>query len=504
MRKGTVLWRGAVVVGIAAGTLMRVSQPHMDKAVSASDMLASSVSIRTVSHVTIDKFGDSVWRSGTGSGVIVSTDNCEVWTNHHVIEGAAVVEVFPRGSDDPAGIPARVVNSTPRSDFAVLEMDHCDGLADARLGTSEPVQPGDEVFAVGNPFGQNPDSITRGIISHTERYANGATPYLQTDAAINRGNSGGALFNWKGEVIGLNTAIAAGGKGANAGVGYATPIDLLRTVAAQLRDGPPSWGHAGLDGQMAALSKEEAAIFGVPAGYGAVSIASTPESGPSAGKLLARDVVYRIGETAVSTPSQAKRAISANAANESVTFHLLREGDMHKVDITLAEGWSADPAPSADEYAGHLGLALEMWEGREGELGQFQAPVITRIHSLGPAHRAHIASSQSSVAMMGPMVVPFQLDVKTITGMVVDGKYHPVDDVPTVEQIARRAYDAGKPVLLEIEVWTREQPRRADAELKRLSTAFYKIVPAPSDTAHEDLGEGMRQAATGATFWPGA
>ena len=129
-------------------------------------------------------------------------------TNHHVIENAAVIEILPRGWEAAHGIAARVINSSPRTDVAILKMPHCDGIQQAQLGDSGEVRQGDEVYAVGNPLGSNPDSISRGIISHVERYLQGPTPYLQTDATINPGNSGGALFNHKGEVIGISTAIA--------------------------------------------------------------------------------------------------------------------------------------------------------------------------------------------------------------------------------------------------------------------------------------------------------
>ena len=167
-----------------------------------------SVSIRAISHVSTDSYGDSVWAPSSGSGFLVSKQTCEVWTNFHVIQNAAVVEVFPRGWEKSHGIPARVINSTPQMDVAILQMDSCEGIPAARLGDSGLVKTGDETFVVGNPFGRNPDSVSRGIISHTKRYLAAPEAYFQTDAAINPGNSGGALFNRKGIVIGLTTAIA--------------------------------------------------------------------------------------------------------------------------------------------------------------------------------------------------------------------------------------------------------------------------------------------------------
>ena len=186
-RKSTILWRLAVL-GLFA-SLVPLGFYALDRhdQIDTNRMLDVSVSIRTMSHVTVDTFGDSVWEISNGSGFLVSSRNCEVWTNQHVIENAALIEVYPRGWQSTAGIPARVINATPRSDIAILELDDCTDLPVAKLGNSDLVMPGDETFAVGNPLGRNPDSISRGIISHTQRYREGSTPYLQTDAANKSG-----------------------------------------------------------------------------------------------------------------------------------------------------------------------------------------------------------------------------------------------------------------------------------------------------------------------------
>ncbi|MDH3716421.1 MAG: trypsin-like peptidase domain-containing protein, partial [Gammaproteobacteria bacterium] len=281
MENTTIAWGAAALLVLATGSPMDVNSRLKPDPVNTDRMLDVSVSIRTISHVTIDRYDDSVWSPGSGSGLMVSAANCEVWTNHHVIENAAVIEVLPRGWEAAHGIPARVVNSSPRTDVAILQMSHCDGIPEATLGDSGSVRQGDEVYAVGNPLGSNPDSISRGIISHVERYLTGPTAYLQTDATINPGNSGGALFDHKGEVIGISTAIATTQQGSNTGIGYAIPIDRVRNVIAQLRLGPPSWGDAGIADIIAGLTAEEAEIFQVPAGYGAVNITETPENGPS-------------------------------------------------------------------------------------------------------------------------------------------------------------------------------------------------------------------------------
>ena len=232
-RKQTIIWRSSVATVLASAIVLSLYSlnAEQNQSVNTQAMLDVSVSIKTVSHVTVDRFGDSVWSFGSGSGFMVNNTDCEVWTNHHVIEKAAFIEVYPRGWTATHGIPAQVISATPRADIALLKMESCDNIPAARLGSSANLTPGEETYAVGNPLGSNPDSISRGIISHTQRYVNTTIPYLQTDAAINPGNSGGALFNRKGEVIGINTAIAASSSRSNIGIGYALPINIAKQEA---------------------------------------------------------------------------------------------------------------------------------------------------------------------------------------------------------------------------------------------------------------------------------
>jgi S1-C subfamily serine protease len=449
--------------------------------VDTEAMLDVSVSIRTISHVSIDKYGDSVWAPGTGSGFLVSTQTCEVWTNQHVISNAAVIEVFPRGWQKAHGIIATLVNSSPHTDVAILQMENCEGLPAARIGNSALARVGDESYVVGNPFGRNPDSISRGIISHTARYLDSPAAYFQTDAAVNPGNSGGALFNRDGAVIGMATAIAATSSGSNVGIGYALPINTVLDKVASLRAGPPSWGDAGINDILAGLTAEEAAIFHVPAGYGAVNTTRTAETGPSADKLMARDVIYRIDDQAVLNTSQVKRIIGNKKPDEMVEFSLIRNGEPQVVSVTLADGWAnfKKPEVKAQDYSGLLGMKVEMWSKEEGERGQFSTPVITQVYSLGPAHLSYIASSQSTIGMSGQAMIPVQITVNTVTGVVIEGEYNPVADIPTLEQLVSKAYDDKLPILLEIESWYRDPSNFYNA-LEYNTTAFHMIQPAPS------------------------
>lgn len=476
-RKSTILWRLAVIGLFASMVPLGINVLERHNQIDTEAMLDVSVSIRTMSHVTVDKFGDSVWDVNNGSGVLVSTSNCEVWTNQHVIADAALIEVYPRGWQGAAGIAATVINATPRSDIAILELEHCEGIPQAVLGNSDEVQAGDETFAVGNPLGRNPDSISRGIISHTRRFREGTTPYLQTDAAINPGNSGGALFDRNGRVIGINTAIDSTRFGTNLGVGFAVPINLVMQTVADLRQGPPSWGDAGFSGIVSTLTADEAEVFQVPGDGAALVITKTPEEGPAQGKLLAHDVIFRINDKAVQNSEQAIRLIGQHDVGDTLELDLMRDGNQQRVEIVLGEGWQADSVPDPDNYDGYLGMTLEMWDSAEGDRAQFKKPVITKVHSLGPAHRAHISSSQKSVVISGPYVIPYLLDVKTVIGVAYQGKFHSIETVEDLESFAARAYREGNPLLLEIEYWVRTNPTDHKTRLELEKTAFFKLMP---------------------------
>lgn len=476
--------RGLLLAGLAVLLVPLAIQAYerikrLDGGLMPELMLGASVSIRTLSHVRTDHVGDSVWEAGQGSGFLVSSTSCEVWTNHHVIDGAALVEVFPHGWRDDDGIPAKVVGSTPRADFAILRMSRCDGMTPAPLGDSDTSQTGEVTFAVGNPLGQNPDSITRGIISHTERYIHGSTAFLQTDAAINPGNSGGALYNTNGEVIGMSTAIASV-KGVNSGIGYAVPVNVLKGQAQRLRNGTPSFGDAGIDEDVSNLSPEQASLLRVPQGNAAIMLLEDPEGGPAEGVLKAHDVIYAIQGKSIRNAAHAKDMISDYDPGQVLSFNLVRAGEPVSVDVTLAAGVADEDRPQPDHYHGLLGMTLEMWSEMDDERGRFETPVITQVKSLGPAHRARIMSSQKTLVFGPSGLTPHMLDVKTVTGVVIDGVYAPVSQVSQVEDAARRAHRSGQAILLEVALWSRENPMDRSAELAHIGTRFFTLEPRTS------------------------
>ncbi|MCL4165119.1 UNVERIFIED_CONTAM: hypothetical protein GTU68_050685, partial [Idotea baltica] len=182
-------------------------------------------------------------RGGLGSGFIVSEDG-QIVTNHHVVKGAQSVKVT---LSDGRSFDAEVIGSDPATDIALLSIKADVDLPFVTFGSSDEMRVGDEVVAVGNPFGLS-STVTSGIISAKSRDIN-AGPYddfIQTDAAINRGNSGGPLFNNDGDVVGVNTAILSPG-GGSVGIGFSVPSDVVREVVADLAtDGTVTRGWLGV------------------------------------------------------------------------------------------------------------------------------------------------------------------------------------------------------------------------------------------------------------------
>ena len=178
--------------------------------------------------------------------------------------------------------------------------------------------------------------------------------------------------------------------------------------------------------------------------------------------------------------------IGQHQVGETLALALIRDGQQQSVEITLGEGWQANAVPQADQYEGYLGMTLEMWDAAEGDRAQFKRPVITKVHSMGPAHKAHISSSQKSIIINGPFVVPYILDVKTVTGVAYQGAFHAITSVDEIEQFAAQAYKSGAPLLLEIEYWARSNPRDHKTSLEHADTAFFKLLPQRANAAVSD------------------
>jgi len=303
-----------------------------------------------------------------GSGFIIDPSGFIV-TNNHVIENGEQVTVI---LSDDTSLPARVVGRDPQTDLALLKVNPAKPLPATRFGDSDKTQIGDWVIAIGDPFGIG-STVTAGIVSARNRNIN-AGPYddfIQTDAPINRGNSGGPLFDMDGNVIGVNSAIFSP-TGGSVGIGFSIPANLARDVIQQLRQfGQARRGWIGV--RIQAVTAELAQAMNLPSRQGAL-ISDVTASGPAArGGLRNGDLVVSFDGKPVADNRALPRIVANTAIGKTVTVEVLRGGrkSIHQVAVArLAEARPAErgtkpaaPAPRPQSRLGQMGLTVSALDG---------------------------------------------------------------------------------------------------------------------------------------------
>lgn len=267
-------------------------------------------------------------RQALGSGFLLESDGYVI-TNNHVVDEASAVKVR---LGDEREFTARVIGTDEQTDLALLKIDASD-LPHLTLGDSDKVRVGEDVIAVGNPFGLG-GTVTRGIVSATARDINSGpyVDFIQTDAAINRGNSGGPLFNMDGDVIGVNSAIYSP-NGGSVGVGFAIPSNVVKTVVAQLREhGSVARGWLGVTIQN--VTPEIAAAIGMKDPHGAL-VADVSEGGPSDGVLKTGDVIASFDGKRVADSRELPKLVAAARAGDEVSMEVLREGKERTLSVKI-------------------------------------------------------------------------------------------------------------------------------------------------------------------------
>ncbi len=317
-----------------------------------------TINSRTTVTAMVPGFGMNPWgfygfgppmereftRNGLGSGVIVTGDGYIV-TNHHVAGEADELEVV---LSTGGTYPAKLVASDRRTDLAVIHID-AEGLPAVVMGDSRSARVGEWVLAIGSPFALS-QTVTQGIISFLGREGVGLADYesyIQTDAAINPGNSGGALVNLRGELIGINTAIASR-TGGYQGIGFAIPVEMVRDVMGDLIEfGQVRRGWLGVTLQD--LSQELRSQFGIPAGVTGVVVSDVLPDTPAQRAGLERgDVITAMdGEAVVSVVSFRNRIAAADPETR-VTLQLVRGGRERRVQVVLG---AQETAPGEDTAA---------------------------------------------------------------------------------------------------------------------------------------------------------
>ncbi|HEX3770895.1 MAG TPA: Do family serine endopeptidase [Polyangiaceae bacterium] len=327
-----------------------------------------------------DGEGDAVMKQqALGSGFIIDRQG-HVVTNAHVIDGADKVKV--RLADDRE-YQAKVVGKDTRLDVAVLKLENPPAdLPTTSLGVSEALRVGEYVVAIGNPFGLG-NTVTMGIVSAKGRTI-GAGPYddfIQTDASINPGNSGGPLFNLRGQVVGINTAINPNGKG----IGFAIPIDAVRDVIPQLlATGHVSRGKIGVVIQ--GMDEDLAKAVGLDHAHGALVEDVEPGGPGDRAGIKSGDVIVSVDGQDVPHSEDLPRLVARHAPGTAVDLAIYHEGKKHDVSVTLAalkdegadrsDGAAQDSTDAPNDRSSALGIAVSEEGGRV---------VVARVQSDGPS-----------------------------------------------------------------------------------------------------------------------
>lgn len=283
-----------------------------------------------------------------GSGFVISEDGFIV-TNDHVITGADEIEIeFFSGTR----LPAKVIGTDPNTDIAVLKVESDEPLPFVPFGDSDAMRVGDWVMAMGNPLGQG-FSVSAGIVSARNRELSGSyDDYIQTDAAINRGNSGGPLFNMNGEVVGVNTAILSP-TGGSIGIGFAMSASVVTDVVAQLREfGETRRGWLGVRIQDVTDDMAEAMELDEPRGAMVAEVYDGPSK--EAG-IVQGDVILSFDGSEVSDTRELVRRVAKTAVGKEVPVVVFRDGETQTLRITLGrreEAEAAQPASAEPSEAG--------------------------------------------------------------------------------------------------------------------------------------------------------
>ncbi|WEX11869.1 DegQ family serine endoprotease [Chelativorans sp. AA-79] len=318
--------------------------------------------------------------SSLGSGFVIDGEEGIIVTNNHVITDAD--EITANFADGTAR-KAELIGVDTKTDLAVLKVDpEGETLPEVHFGDSDAMRIGDWVMAIGNPFGFG-GSLTVGIVSARNRQI-GSGPYddyIQTDAAINRGNSGGPLFNMAGEVIGINTAIISP-SGGSIGIGFAIPSNLALNVVGQLREfGETRRGWLGV--RIQPVTDQIAESLGLDETAG-VLVSGIEKGGPADnGRLQAGDIIVGFDGTRITDDRQLRRIVAESGVGKEVELEILRKGDRETVRVTLGrleEGEStaaSGDATGEDEQAPVasaqvLGMTIE--ELDEESRSQFEIP----------------------------------------------------------------------------------------------------------------------------------
>ncbi|WP_170393750.1 DegQ family serine endoprotease [Ruegeria arenilitoris] len=340
---------------------------------------------------------------GLGSGFVLDEAGYIV-TNHHVVDNADSVTV--RMSDDRT-FDAEVIGTDPLTDIAVLKIDADETLQAVKLGDSDGIRVGEDVVAIGNPFGLH-STVTTGIVSAKGRNISQGpyAEFIQTDAAINKGNSGGPLFNMEGEVVGVNSAIYSP-TGGSVGLGFAVTSNIVEHIAADLRDdGQVSRGWLGVSIQN--VSPELAAAMGIDSSTGAL-VADVVADSPAEGVLQQGDVILTFNDEVVNSSSDLPVLVGTTKVGTDSVLTVLRDGKEQQIELTVGQHQSASAQidKSVDETVSGTALGVTiapLTDTNRAEMGvaeNVDGVIVTDLKPDSPAAKAGLQRGDVIVKLGG-------------------------------------------------------------------------------------------------------
>ncbi len=339
-----------VMQGARETSVLQIQQIDSSKELTAAEVYAANVNSTVgivTSAVTTNFWGQQTQSAAAGSGFIF-TDDGYIITNYHVIEGANTVTV---STYDGTQYDAKIIGYDESNDVAVLKVE-AEGLTPVVIGSSSKLNVGDNVVAIGNPLGELTFSLTAGAVSALNRdvtMSSGSTQELiQTDCAINSGNSGGALFNMYGEVVGITNAKYSGSSGSGASIdniGFAIPMDdVYNIITSIIEKGYIEKPYIGVS--VISVS-DETQKYGLPQG---AAVQSLTDDGPAkAAELQVNDIITKVNDTEITSSNDLVKTISACKPGDRITLTVYRQGQTMEISLEVAQKIQSATAAAASE-----------------------------------------------------------------------------------------------------------------------------------------------------------
>ena len=339
-----------VMQGVRETSVLQIQQIDSSKELTAAEVYAANVNSTVgivTSAVTTNFWGQQTQSAAAGSGFIF-TDDGYIITNYHVIEGANTVTV---STYDGTQYDAKIIGYDESNDVAVLKVE-AEGLTPVVIGSSSKLNVGDSVVAIGNPLGELTFSLTAGAVSALNRdvtMSSGSTQELiQTDCAINSGNSGGALFNMYGEVVGITNAKYSGSSGSGASIdniGFAIPMDdVYNIITSIIEKGYIEKPYIGVS--VISVS-DETQKYGLPQG---AAVQSLTDDGPAkAAGLQVNDIITKVNDTEITSSNDLVKTIGACKPGDRITLSVYRQGQTMEISLEVAQKIQSATAAAASE-----------------------------------------------------------------------------------------------------------------------------------------------------------